>query len=463
MAKRSPSGQALCVAVVLASTSPAFANGRFPRAERLIENPHDPQRLYLAGTYGILTTRDRGRSWYHLCEASFSLQDAYLGDPILDLMANQSLLVGVQTSLNLSLDDGCQWAPVLRPDAAYVIDHSIARSEPSTVVVLLANYRGGGVGYSLEQSTDDGATWGPIGIEVPADSMYTIDVDPRDPSHLYATGLLGNVGQLFTSPDRGATWTAHSIPNTDASQAPYIAALHPLDPKRIFVRTDSWIPIDGALTANDALLYSADGGETWTELFRSRAKLFGFALSPDASAVLIGYGDPQEGGGEVVTGPFGVFKSPTDRFSFESIFSGRVGCVAWTQTGVYVCGSQSFDGFELAFSPNADFAADGGCIEPLLLLNQVAGPLACGAGTTGFACQGAWGVACSTFGACQDAGARQVGCVGAMTSDRPAAPIHRSAGCGCHIERQSENRAGALFSLVALASLTARARRRGPR
>ena len=58
------------------------------------------------------------------------------------------------------------------------------------------------------------------------------------------------------------------------------------------------VPIDGALTAHDALLYSGDGGATWTEVFRSRAKLFGFALSPDGSEVLIGYGDPQPGAGK---------------------------------------------------------------------------------------------------------------------------------------------------------------------
>ncbi|HEX9297529.1 MAG TPA: hypothetical protein VF881_16920, partial [Polyangiaceae bacterium] len=382
MGNRGPCLGALWAAAVLSSTTAALGNGRFPRAERLIENPIDSHQLAIAGTYGILTTSDRGRNWYHICEASFSLQDAYLGDPLLDLTADQSFWVGVQTSLNVSHDHGCHWDPVWRGDSAFILDDTFAfaRSEPSTVFALLANYEGGGIKYSLQASTDHGATWTALGGQLPADIVYTIDVDPGDGTHLYATALLDDVGRLLTSTDGGTTWTSQVIPNTNVSDAPYLAGLHPRDPDKIFVRTDAWVTIDGALTANDALLYSPDGGQSWSELFRSRAKLYGFALSPDGSTVLIGYGDPREGAGQVVSGPFGVFKSSTDAFAFRRTFAGRVGCLAWTKTGVYVCGSQSFDGFELAFSPDADFDLDAGCLTPLLVLDQVRGPLACGAG-----------------------------------------------------------------------------------
>ena len=48
------------------------ANGRFPRAQRLIEHPDDPAKLVLTGTYGMFVTRDRGITWHHVCESSFA-------------------------------------------------------------------------------------------------------------------------------------------------------------------------------------------------------------------------------------------------------------------------------------------------------------------------------------------------------------------------------------------------------
>src|SRR4051794_7173430 len=178
------------VVAVLVFVSPSFANGRFPRAERLVENPSDPSQIYLAATYGILATSDRGRTWYHICEASFSLQDTYLGDPILDLTGDGGLVVGVQARLNVSRDRGCQWTEVLGGGRTYVLDYAIVRSEPSTVVALLGDYGGTPIAYSLRRSTDNGATWATVGVPLPTDLAYTLDVDPHDPMHLYVSGLV---------------------------------------------------------------------------------------------------------------------------------------------------------------------------------------------------------------------------------------------------------------------------------
>jgi len=462
MVRRAPTVGTLLALAVLLFELPVRANGRFPRAERLLEKPGDPQRLYIAGTYGILTTPDRGRNWYHVCEASFSLQDGYQGDPLLEIMGDQSLLVGVQASINRSLDEGCQWSPVLQTDSTYVVDQAISRSEAATVIALIASYRGADVVYSLQQSRDDGATWTAIGAALPADLVYTIDIDPNDGSHLFATGLGAGIGQFLTSADRGSSWTTHPIAGADQSRAPYIAAIHPFDAHKIFVRTDAWVPVDGSLTADDALLYSGDGGATWSELFRSGAKLFGFALSPDGGTVLIGYGDPQEGAGQVVTGPLGVFKSSVEPFSFEPIFAGPVSCLAWTSNGVYVCGSQTLDGFELAYAPDANFAAtDGGCLTPLLFLDEVRGPLSCGPQTSGAACRDAWPVACATFGACEDAGTKPRSCgAAAAPAASPAPSARSSSGCTYSMGRPQRDMALVAMALYGVIGACARRSRR---
>ena len=146
--------------------------------------------------------------------------------------------------------------------------------------------------------------------------------------------------------------------------------------------------------------------------FAISAKMLGFALSPDGRTLLIGYGDPFAGGTTSVPGTLGVFKSATDTFAFTPIFGAHVGCLSWTKQGVYVCASQHFDQFELAFSPDADFSSDAGCLSPLLRLPEVRGPLACPSDTAGFACSLYWQAVCGALGACTDAGTSPAGCAG---------------------------------------------------
>jgi hypothetical protein len=49
----------LLAAATLASGE-ASANGRFPRAERLLQDPFDASHLILGATFGLLVTRDTG-------------------------------------------------------------------------------------------------------------------------------------------------------------------------------------------------------------------------------------------------------------------------------------------------------------------------------------------------------------------------------------------------------------------
>src|SRR4051794_11367105 len=49
--------QALGAACLVVAMAPAvFANGRFPRAQRVIETPAHPEQLVIAATYGLLVT-----------------------------------------------------------------------------------------------------------------------------------------------------------------------------------------------------------------------------------------------------------------------------------------------------------------------------------------------------------------------------------------------------------------------
>lgn len=422
--KRILAGAAL--AALLGTPSPVHANGRFPRAQRLVEDPTDPNHLMLAATFGLVTTTDRGLNWYEDCEASFAGDGMYSGDPILERVAGGALLVDVQSKINRSAD-GCGWTAALgstQTATADTFEDFAVDGTGSTIVALATHLASGVATVHVEQSTDAGATWSVVGTAVPASSVFTIDLDPTEPSHIFVTGISKTDGSgiLLSSTDTGASWSSWPIPGTSSSEAPYIAAIDPSDPTKIYVRTDSWDLPDGApeLVANDALLYSSDGGATWSELLRKSAKLLGFALSPDGTTVLAGYGDPVESGHDVYPEDMGIFAASTSDFQFASAFAldaegnnANVTCLTWTAAGTYACLESPTGGTyeELAFFPGGPCAVDGGAPLALMRLNDVKGPPPCCSATDALC---AWANVCAsyTFFACQADAQAPPGCVG---------------------------------------------------
>src|SRR5690349_2389994 len=201
---------ALFFAARLLCDRTASANGRFPRAERLLESPTDPNQLYLAATYGLLHTEDRGRHWHLVCEAAFSLQPFFTGDPLLALAGDESLLVDVQNGLSVSRDRGCDWRPSLgfsTTSQQWFPDFTVAASPGRPIYVVTATVSDGGApDFRLQKSTDNGATWNAMGARLPAYAVLTVEVDPTNPRHIYATGLADasdapNTGLFLVSTD----------------------------------------------------------------------------------------------------------------------------------------------------------------------------------------------------------------------------------------------------------------------
>jgi len=376
-------------AVALGVASPAFANGRFPEAQRLLEHPGNPNRLYMAATFGLLVTEDRGKNWYTICEEAFALKFLE-GDPLLEVMPDGSLLGGIFDTLNRSTDCGCAWKTTLAAAATEsVMDIAVDRTTGGVVALVQDTTTFPGR-LAVYESTDLGATWKKLS-DLPAEIVngLTIDVAPSQSSRIYVSGVTRNeatkpaVALLAVSNDHGATWQMREIQGADASALPYIAAVDATKPDRVYVRTDEWVDF-GDYAANDALLYSDDAGQTWRELARQPAKLFGFALSPDGATVLIGYGDPIQAGGRTVNpDQMGIYRASTAAFTFEKIFNGAVNCLRWTSNGLYVCLTENHPdvpspGMSLGFSPTVNFTlTTASPLTSLLAVKQVRGPLAC--------------------------------------------------------------------------------------
>ena len=432
----------LSAACCLLLSPDARGNGRFPRAERLIEDPNDPKSLVLAATYGLVTTSDRGRTWFHVCEASFAGAEGYVGDPLVDVTAAGSLVVDVQTQLNVSRDRGCSWTTTLGGPTENLADFTISRKAPSDVLALRSVLEDGGiVRVYLMESLDDGATFNALGPgALPLFAAFTVDVAPSNPTTIYVSGRSSNgVDELLVSTDHGATWTSNDIQtNPLYEETPYIAAVDPNDSNKVFVRTDAWDTRAGTQVAVDALLYTTDAGKTWSELYRAGAKLLGFAISPDASSVLIGYGDPHDPEWQIDDSVNGVYASATSAFAFSRVMTGSTTCLAWTTTGVYVCADQREQGFALGFLPDGNFGVDASNVQPLLNLAAIAGPLCCG-GAPSSTCAPAWPANCALFGACGDGGGSLPSVCMASAPEDAASPERGDAeggsssagGCAC--------------------------------
>src|SRR5688572_11366609 len=379
--------------------STAAANGRFPRAQRLIQDQANPDVIALYGTYGLLVTRDAGASWRHVCEAATG---TYAGeDSLLEIMADERIVLRTDTGLARSDASFCSYDAVLGSATDVLQDITRDSAAPNGLLALSTALRGDGVFVSsLSSSTDGGETFTPL-ASIPSavlESGLTLDVAANQPALIYLSGFDNQGrGTLAKSTDRGQSFVGFTIMGLGVAAPPYIAAVSALDPNRVFVRTDVFSRPDNDFeareTANDSLYFTPDGGQTWHLALNRRGKLYGFALSPDERWVLAGYGDPVLPAIFVEPDELGLYRvllddllASPDAPPWERIYDRGVTCLRWTEQGLFACVAQDENGFEVGRAPDASFSlADAAPFEPLLRLPDVR-PLECPAESTVGAC-----------------------------------------------------------------------------
>ena len=372
---------ALFCASLLFAASPSHANGRFPLSQRLFQDQGNPDHLFLSATFGLLLSQDHGQNWYHVCEAALS-PELLSSDILFELMPDGAMLAALVRPLNLSTDCGCTWQPVLGDSMDQSIT-DIAKAGGSSVLAL-ARTSGPPLGFRVERSNDSGRTWNQLSELPQRLQAFTLDVTPSDPMRVYVSvilspdagaGIAEATPALLVSDDGGSTWNAPlPIQGATIDDQPFIAAVHPTNADTVYVRTDAWTPNDetGLDDANDALLVTDDGGAHFREVLRKTGKLFGFALSPDASNVVVGYGDPQQAVRNVSPYDVGIYRASTADFAFTQELNAAVSCLTWNGHGLYAC-----------FDDSVGVSADGSVpstvagFTQILSNRDVRGPLAC--------------------------------------------------------------------------------------
>jgi MYXO-CTERM domain-containing protein len=343
-----------------ASVRDARANGAFPASGQVLVDPADPLRLGARTTYGLVASSDGGASWRWTCEDALAWGDTL--HPQLAITPEGTVYGGLGGGMIRGRLGACAWSRVASLEGSAVVD--VTQDPEGRSVATLV--RDGETRGEVWRSDDDAATWSRLGDVLPA-KLSPLTVDVASNGRIYVSGLIEGApvrGFLAWSDDEGASWGWSRVLDADASKAPYIAAVDPLDPDVVWVRLTA---------APGELVVTRDGGATWEIALVLQGFLRAFALSPDGSEILAG--------GEVD----GLLRSPADTLDFERIADVAVRCAQWREGSIDVCGSEAVDGFTVARSTD-----DARTFQPLYVQRCLLGPEACAADSAVGACAEGW-------------------------------------------------------------------------
>ena len=396
----------------------AGANGRFPQAQAIESVPgSDGSTLFLRATFGILVSRDAGKSWRWICERALGYEGAW--DPPIAVTRDGRLWVGLERGLVSTLD-GCTVDTANELTGEQVKDLTVdARGD--TVWALTGAPDKRGAVWRLSAGTDGGSgthgRWERMGLLPEGINPMTIEVAPSRPSRVYVTGQpYGTVrGWLWRSDDGGKT--IRGAKNELANSGPFfIAAVDPKDPDRVLLRH--------LHTTGSTVIVTADAGRTFKEVLAMESAMFGFAKSPDGLTYFAGSGLPEHG----------VYRSRDRGEHFERVANHGVLCLHDAPGDrLFFCENPlTLGGPGIALSTD-----QGATVAAIATFGDVQGPVRCGEGggpvpDAGAAlCAEAWPEILASV-VPRDAGARRE--AGVVDAGAPPAPTPaRRSSCGCDV------------------------------
>lgn len=350
--------RALVLLLTLAAAyapSTARANGRFPRAQQIVADPADANHLVLRATFGLVSTRDGGKSWAWTCEEAMGFSGAW--DPPIAFGNDGALLMGLTDGL-VSTRDACSMQRSMKGELVSDLSRApdgdlVATSTASNPAVL---FRRGKDGRATQ-----------LGRGLAGVYLDTVDAAPSKPSRVYATGV--QIGEppeahLFVSDDGGAK-LVEVTPVLPTKGRLFLAAVDPHDPMHLFVRQLG--------DKGSDLLVSGDGGHSFAVALHMDGAMYGFAIDASGEKLWVGSADETQG----------IWASRNGGVTFTQAAKVIVYCLARVGAELYVC-SEPFRPLGYAVGVSHD---DGATVSPLATFADVTGPIACDAGD-GVRCQG---------------------------------------------------------------------------
>jgi photosystem II stability/assembly factor-like uncharacterized protein len=217
----------------------------------------------VAGFAGLFKTVDGGESW---AATNGGLQGGYLDDVAVDPVTPSVVYVAAYQAASgvfRSADAGATWSPIgpdLPPGVNVLAVDPVA---PSTLyaAVIFRPY--------LTKTEDGGATWVTIGTF--PDNVTDVAINPVTPSTVYAGSFRGTPtgGLLSRSLDGGQTWNGITTrlfdPGTGRRYDVMRVVIDPVDPAVVYITTsgggfksidggDNWTPTERPVTAIDPVV-----------------------------------------------------------------------------------------------------------------------------------------------------------------------------------------------------------------
>lgn len=432
----------------------ARANGTFPAVSQLVSEPGEPGHLALRTTFGLVFSTDAGANWDWVCEDALGYVNTL---PAVAVLAGGPMVLGVPNGITHGRLGGCDFALAHGADGN-VVDLSVVRGTSNGVIALSVDFAAHS--SQLWESSDAGATFTRVGSAWPDFIATTLDAAPSDPNVIYVSGMpfqsSGAQGLLLRSADRGKTFVAQQVPDSVGLAWPYIAAIDPDRPAKVYLRLAD---VPGRLKVTE------DGGATFSEPLQIDYELQGFALSPDGKTV-------------VVSSPAaGTFRASSEALQFEKVACSGVSCLLWNSAGLYACGDQSIHGYVVgrsldqgaSFERVLDFScirSDSGCsaassvgaVCPALwppIAMQLAGFGECGANApppvfTDCLTSGGSSTATGGANATPMGGTAASGGASSIAGTAPGGSTKSSSNSGCQFSRAPMD-PSAVFGLAALA------------
>ncbi len=369
----------------------------------------DGMTLFLRATFGILVSKDGGKTWRWICERSLGYEGTW--DPPIAVTKDGRLWVGLEGGL-VSTKDGCEVEATPELDGETVKDLTTDPKGETLWAITGAPTkkswvwrREDGKKFEKRSGMDD-------------TNFMTIEVAPTRPQRVYVSGQpYGTIrGQLFRSDDGGLTLTGAK--NDQIPDGPFfIAGIDPKDPNRVLLRH---LHAQGS-----EVLLTKDGGKTFTNVLSLKSAMYGFAKSDNGTTYWAGSGLPEHG----------IYRSIDRGEHFERVANKGVLCLQTAGGGrLYIC--------ENALTPGAPIVAvstdEGKTITSLSRFSDVEGPVACvDPDARASLCASSWPETRAFLaGASPDAGSRKkkrdAGPDSASDAGPDAPPSSKSK-CGCEI------------------------------
>ena len=404
--------------------------------------------LVLRSTFGLLVSRDGGRTFRWVCEQTFGYSGTW--DPPIAFAKDGTLYVGLEAGL-ATTRDFCTVSRVRELEGETVKDLSVDGDGGVLVITTTpgrpsALFRGA-PGRRFER--------GGKGLE----GMYlvTVDAAPSKPSRVYVSGQPNGTlkGRLFRSDDGGRQFVEQDqVRSHDGAY--FLIGVDPRDPDRVLSR---FLHLEGSEVA-----LSEDAGRTTRTVLSMPSAMYGAAISPDGARVWAGSGLPADG----------VFVSRDRGRTFARAGQVGVQCLTATETALYQCANP----FTLGGPALGASSDDGATFRTLSSFANVEGAVPCDGRLKG-PCGESYLEVRATLAPWRDAGAQEAGAGGAgaegetndagMTAGADAGsaagsePPRRGRGCLCAGAPEPKACGGELTLAAACAALVTLVRRRGAR